>query len=78
MGGLHRRAAGNLHDPAKLTDSRFLDYRKNSPGWVAAKVEFYTDGKLVFDEQYTEIEVNGKLNPAMFDPAQFATTHWEK
>lgn len=73
-----RLIAPDRHDPSKIADTRFLDYRKTSPGWVSARVEFYTDGKLVFDEQYSEIEVNGKLNPAMFDPAQFATTHWEK
>jgi hypothetical protein len=65
-------------DPAKTADSRFLDYRKLSPGWVAAKVEFYVDGKLVFSEEYSDIEANPKLNPAMFDPAQYNTTHWEK
>ncbi len=65
-------------DPAKTADSRFLDYRKLSPGWVAAKVEFYMDSNLVFSEEYSEIEANPKLNPAIFDPAQFSTQHWEK
>jgi hypothetical protein len=65
-------------DPAKIADTRFLDYRKTSPGWVSARVKFYVDGKMVFHEEYSEIEVNPKLNPAMFDPTQFNTTHWEK
>jgi hypothetical protein len=65
-------------DPAKIADTRFLDYRKTSPGWVSAAVEFYVDGKEVFSEEYSEIEVNVKLNPAIYDPAQFTTLHWEK
>jgi len=66
------------HDSTKTADSRFLDYRKTSPGWVAARVEFYVDGKEVFNEEYSDIQVNPKLNPAIFDPAQFSTQHWEK
>jgi hypothetical protein len=65
-------------DPSKTADSRFLDYRKTSPGWVSAAVEFYVDGKEAFSEEYSDIEVNPKLNPAIFDPAQFTTQHWEK
>jgi len=66
------------HDATKTADSRFIDYRKESPGWVAAGVEFYVDGKEVFSEEYSDIVVNPKLNPAIFDAAQFATQHWEK
>ena len=65
-------------DPTKIGDSRFLDYRKVSPGWVSAAVEFYLDGTEVFSEDYSDIQVNPKLNPAVFDPAQFSTEHWEK
>jgi hypothetical protein len=32
----------------------------------------------VFSEDYTDIQANVKLDPAVFDPQQFATTHWEK
>ena len=38
----------------------------------------YVDDKKVFSEDYTEIQANGNLAPAMYDPAQFAATHWEK
>jgi len=65
-------------DPATTADTRFVDYRQLSPGWVAAGVEFYLDGKEVFSEEYTDIEANPKLNPAIFDLAQFSTQHWEK
>ena len=65
-------------DPAKTADSRFVDYRKLSPGWVAAGVELYIDGKEVFSEEYSDVQADPKLNPAVFDPAQFSTQHWEK
>jgi outer membrane lipoprotein-sorting protein len=66
------------HDKSRIDDIRFMDYRKVSPGWVAARVELYVDGKNVFSERYSDIRVNPKLDPAIFDPRQFATRHWEK
>ena len=66
------------HDKTKTADTRFMDYRKTSPGWVAARVEFYLAGKDVFSERYSDIQVNPRLDPAIFDPRQFAQRHWEK
>ncbi len=66
------------HDSTKIADTRFVDYRKTSPGWVAAGVEMYVEGKEVFSEEYSDIQVNPKLDPAIFDPKQFTTQHWEK
>ncbi|HYL62832.1 MAG TPA: hypothetical protein VE077_09435 [Candidatus Methylomirabilis sp.] len=68
----------STNDKTKISESRFLDYRKLSSGWVAARVEFYFDGKNVFSEEYSEIQENLKLDPAVFDPAQFSSKHWEK
>jgi len=68
----------NQRDPTKIADVRFADYRKLAVGWVAARVDFYIDGKEVFREEYSDIQVNPKLNPAIFDPAQFTSQHWEK
>ncbi|HEY1889111.1 MAG TPA: hypothetical protein VGG63_01800 [Steroidobacteraceae bacterium] len=66
------------NDNSKTDDIRFLDYRKVSPGWVAARVELYVDGKNVFSEHYADIQVNPKLDPAIFDPRQFTKLHWER
>lgn len=68
----------SANDKTKVSDSRFLDYRKLSSGWVAARVEFYFGGKNVFSEAYSDIQANPKLDPAVFDPEQFASKHWEK
>jgi hypothetical protein len=65
-------------DPGKLNDIRFTHYEPLDGGWVAAGVEVYSDGKKVFSEDYTDIRANVKLAPAVFDPEQFPTTHWEK
>jgi hypothetical protein len=66
------------HDNAKTDDTRFTDYCRTSPGWVAARVEFYLAGKNVFSEHYSAIEVNPKLDPAIFDPRRFTALHWER
>jgi hypothetical protein len=65
-------------DPNKTQDIRFADYRKLGGGWIAALVEVYLDGKKVFSEEYTQINGDVKLDPAVFDPKQFTSAHWEK
>jgi hypothetical protein len=65
-------------DAKKSDDIRFTDYRPLAGAWVAARVEVYSDDKLVFSEDYTDIQGNVKLDLAAFDPQQFSSTHWEK
>ncbi len=73
-----RMIAPDRRDAAKTADSRFADYRQLPVGWVAARVEFFVAGKNVFSEEYSEIQTNPKLGPAIFDPRQFNSQHWEK
>lgn len=65
-------------DATKFQDIRFEDYREMAGGWVAARVEVHVDDKMVFSEDYTDIQCNAKLDPGTFDPKQFSATHWEK
>jgi len=65
-------------DATKVDDIRFIHYQPLAGAWIAAGVEVYADGKKVFTEDYTDIRANVKLDPAVWDPQQFATTHWEK
>lgn len=58
-------------EPAKINDTRFEDYRRLSVGWVAARVEFYVDGHLVFSEIYSDVKVNPKLDSSLFDAKRF-------
>lgn len=65
-------------DASKFDDIRFLNYRPLAGAWIAAGVEVYSDGKKVFSEDYTDIQANVKLDPAVFDAGKFSSTHWEK
>ena len=65
-------------DATRTADTRFVDYRQMKKGWVAAGVEMYVEGKEVFSEEYSDIQIEVKLNPAVFDPNQFTSGHWEK
>jgi len=65
-------------NPSKLNDIRFIHYQPLAGAWVAAGVEVYSDGKKIFSEDYSDIQANVKLEPAVFDPEKFSTTHWEK
>jgi outer membrane lipoprotein-sorting protein len=65
-------------DATKLRDIRFTSYQPLAGAWIAARVEVYSDDKMVFTEDYTDIQANVKLAPEVFDPKQFAATHWEK
>ncbi len=65
-------------DPKKIDDIRFTDYRPLAGAWVAARVEVHSDDRLVFSEDYTDIQADVKLAPAVFDPQQSSSTHWEK
>jgi hypothetical protein len=65
-------------DPKKTEETCFEDYRQVSPGWIAARVELRIDDKKVFEEEYSDIQVNAKIDPAVFDPKQFTSQHWEK
>lgn len=64
--------------PAKLDDIRFIHYQPLAGAWIAAGVEVYSEGKKVFSEEYSDIQANVKLDPTVFDPEKFASTHWEK
>jgi hypothetical protein len=58
-------------DATKLDDQRFSDYRRLRTGWIAAYVEFLSNGQNVFNERYFNIQENVKLDPSIFDPQKF-------
>ena|SRR5947209_2539696 len=65
-------------DAGKNEDIRFTNYQPLAGAWIAAGVEVYAEGKKVFSEDYSDIRANMKLDPAVFDPQKFASTHWEQ
>ena len=60
-------------DATKTADTRFMDYKKLSVGYVAARVEFYVDGKNEFSEIYSNIQANPKLDAGRFDAGKMKT-----
>ncbi|HEY2459414.1 MAG TPA: hypothetical protein VGI16_01335 [Candidatus Acidoferrum sp.] len=65
-------------DKTKISDIRFADYRQLTPGWIAARVEFYSNGKNVFTETYSDIVANPKVDPSDFDAKHFGPRPAEK
>jgi hypothetical protein len=64
-------------DSSKMQDIRFVNYEKRGAAWVAPRVEIWSDGKLVFYEDYDDIRTNVALDDALFDPKQWKTAkHW--
>jgi hypothetical protein len=60
-------------DTTTTSETRFNAYQPLGGGWIAPEVEFLIDGKRTFLEQYEEITLDPPLDPALFDPAQWAT-----
>jgi len=69
-----RLIAPDDHDATKIHDTRFKGYRKLAKGWLSERVEFYTNGKDTFNEDYFDVKASAKLDPALFDPAKFNET----
>ena len=53
-------------------DVRFLGYVPLGGGWVAPRVEVWSDGELVFWETYREIQADVAIPPVLFDPRRWA------
>ena len=69
-----RLIQSDSQDHQKIQDSRFRDYQKFADAWISARVEFYTNGKNVFNEDYFNIKANVTLDPAIFNADKFAET----
>lgn len=64
-------------DTTKTQDIRFVNYVPQGDAWVAPRVELYSDGKLVFYEDYSDVRANVPLDEALFDPTKWKTArHW--
>ena len=66
-------------DTSKMQDIRFVNYERRGTAWIAPRVEIWTEGKLVFYEDYEDVRTNVTLDDALFDPSKWKTTkHWTK
>jgi len=63
--------------PQGRADVRLNDYRRAGDAWVAREVEQYVNGKRRVHEQYSDVAVNAKLSPVLFDPRKWSSApHW--
>jgi hypothetical protein len=53
-------------DSTKTLEFRFDDYREVGHGWLAEKVEIYTDGKLGQREEYNNVHTGVRVDPHVF------------
>jgi hypothetical protein len=66
-------------DSTKMQDIRFVNYEPRGTAWVAPRVEIWSEGKLVFYEDYEDVKVNVDLDDALFQPKQWkAAKHWTR
>ena len=65
-------------DGTQTQETQFNKYQKLGGGWIAPEVIFMIDGKVVTTEKYSEIRSDMKLDPKLFDPQSWTTTHWKK
>ena len=64
-------------DTTKMQDIRFVNYERLEGGWIAPRVEIWSEGKLVFHEDYEDVMANVELNDNLFVPSRWKTTrHW--
>jgi hypothetical protein len=64
-------------DSTKSQDIRFVNYEPRGDAWIAPRVEIWSDGKLIFFEDYDDIQVDVPLSDALFDPTKWKTAkHW--
>jgi hypothetical protein len=64
-------------DTSKTQDIRFVNYARRGDAWLAPRVEIYTDGKLVFYEDYLDVSIDPVIDDALFDPSKWrAAKHW--
>ena len=55
-------------DSTRAQDIRFTNYQQRGNGWIATRVEIHTGGKLVFSEDYSDINIDVPLDESIFDP----------
>ena len=60
-------------NPAKSSDIRFLDFRNQKRGVIAARIDVYQESRLVMSEEYSAIETDIPLDKAWFDPSKLTT-----
>jgi hypothetical protein len=62
-----------------VLDIRLENYVQLAGGWLATKIEMFSDGKPRQFEEYSEWKANVDVSPGLFDPSSWTTApHWAK
>jgi len=64
-----------------VNETQFNNYVKVKKGWVSAEVQFYSDGKHVTTEEYSDIQTDIPLSSDLWDPEKWMTadrTYYKK
>jgi outer membrane lipoprotein-sorting protein len=64
------------YDDNRKEEGLLEDQQKFGGGWSETKATFYIDDKLIQKEYYHECKFNVALDPRIFQPAGFGSTHW--
>lgn len=59
-----------------VQDIRFDDYEPLAGGWIAPRVEVWSGGRLVMEEDYRAVQANVELPEGTFDPRSWPATQW--
>src|SRR5215510_2696329 len=59
--------------PQGRSDVRLTNYRRAGDAWIAREVEQYVNGKRRLREEYSDVAINAKLSPVLFDPRKWSS-----
>ncbi len=54
-------------------DVRFNGYVPEPGGWLAEQVQVWQSGRLMYEEEYSDVRVNVPLDPDLWNPGAWAT-----
>ena len=63
-------------EPPVVFDSEFAQYRPAGTSWVAAECVIKADGKVIQQEEYSDIRTDVRLDPALFDTRTYRRARW--
>jgi hypothetical protein len=68
----------NGSDPRRPLDAQISGYEKAGAGWLERTVRLELGGQLSSVEEYTDVVVDGAVEPHLFDPSPYRLPAWVK
>jgi hypothetical protein len=70
------RPGSKSGEPPLVFESVFAQYRPAGTGWVAAECVIKVEGRVVQQEEYSDIRTDVRLDPALFDTKTYHRAAW--